>query len=327
MTTAAATNGIVTPDRPRAQVMPSYIPEAIKARPVGAAGPTVAHEQPRAANWTNRRSYPHRHGAESDNPQSWTTFAERWPPTSKVGSWSLIRRFLPPGRHRVHVGRRVAGSIATNAGTSRPGRFQIVHWRSCDGSTPTSAPPSRTGLKSLVRGELPPGRRRNDGIEVYDKVRYFTVTGSRLPLTPATVEDRTAELAAVHADVFPPEPKSRLNTHPRCRCRWPTPRLSPRPRPQRRAAFAELFEGGTGKHGPDPKRIPPLPLTSPSTPAGTRLRIESVMKLSGLRPREVDHAQDVPVGASSPRRWPARRSSTSRTATAIPTAARLRRSA
>ena len=145
---------------------------------------------------------------------------------------------------------------------------------------------------------------------MYDKVRYFTVTGSRLPLTPATVEDRTAELAAVHADVFPPEPKQQIKYTPPLSLSLADAEIIAKAKAARNgAAFAELFEGGTGKHGSDSEADLALASHIAFYAGPDPSRIESVMKLSGLRPREVDHAQDVPVAAPSPRRWPARRSS------------------
>jgi putative DNA primase/helicase len=41
----------------------------------------------------------------------------------------------------------------------------------------TEVSPSGTGLHIICRGTLPPGGRRNGGIELYDRDRYFTVTG------------------------------------------------------------------------------------------------------------------------------------------------------
>jgi putative DNA primase/helicase len=62
------------------------------------------------------------------------------------------------------------------------------------------ASPSGTGVHVLCRGALAPGRRRKGRIEVYDSGRFFTITGKRL--NDYGVEDRTAELAELHAEVF-----------------------------------------------------------------------------------------------------------------------------
>jgi primase-polymerase (primpol)-like protein len=65
---------------------------------------------------------------------------------------------------------------------------------------------SATGVHILCAGALPPGRRRTGQIEMYDAGRFFTVTGRQLAGTPVTVQERTAELGAWHAEVFPPAP-------------------------------------------------------------------------------------------------------------------------
>ncbi len=54
----------------------------------------------------------------------------------------------------------------------------------------------------FVRGVLPPGRKRKGSVEMYDSGRFFTVTGHRLPRSPASVMDRSEQLAALHRRVF-----------------------------------------------------------------------------------------------------------------------------
>jgi putative DNA primase/helicase len=65
----------------------------------------------------------------------------------------------------------------------------------------TERSPSGEGLHIIGRGKLPPGRRRKDGIEMYDQDRFFTVTGDVWGGLDS-IEDRTAEVAALHARVF-----------------------------------------------------------------------------------------------------------------------------
>jgi putative DNA primase/helicase len=68
----------------------------------------------------------------------------------------------------------------------------------------TEVSPSGSGLHIIVRGNLPEGRRRIGKIEMYDNRRAMAMTGAHLDFTPATVEERTAELHALHARTFPP---------------------------------------------------------------------------------------------------------------------------
>jgi hypothetical protein len=66
--------------------------------------------------------------------------------------------------------------------------------------------PSGTGLHLIGRGVLPSGGKRRGGIEVYDRGRYFTITGDVLP-EYTTIRDCGTELAAWHRETFgAPEP-------------------------------------------------------------------------------------------------------------------------
>ena len=67
----------------------------------------------------------------------------------------------------------------------------------------TEISPSLTGLKTLVRGVKPEGRCKDGALEIYSGGRFFTLTGLHLPDTPRTIEDRQAEVAALHASLFP----------------------------------------------------------------------------------------------------------------------------
>lgn len=57
--------------------------------------------------------------------------------------------------------------------------------------------PSGTGYHVIVRGERPEGRNRAGNIEVYDRSRFFTVTGDHVAATPETVATREDALATV----------------------------------------------------------------------------------------------------------------------------------
>lgn len=72
----------------------------------------------------------------------------------------------------------------------------------------TERTPSGTGLRVWLRGTIP-GRGRKKtcwrgikAIEIYDRDRYFTVTGLHLDGTAKTVESRQSELEALLVDLF-----------------------------------------------------------------------------------------------------------------------------
>lgn len=89
----------------------------------------------------------------------------------------------------------------------------------------TERSPSGRGLHVIVRGKLPAGGNKRTGfgpdgkgaVEMYDRARYFTVTGDHRPGTPTVVEDRAEELAAFHREIFPPReqpgPRAESNGH------------------------------------------------------------------------------------------------------------------
>lgn len=56
-----------------------------------------------------------------------------------------------------------------------------------------------TGIKVIGRGTKPRGFCRKGNIEVYDRGRYFALTGWRLDASPAEVGDITGTLAELHA--------------------------------------------------------------------------------------------------------------------------------
>lgn len=82
--------------------------------------------------------------------------------------------------------------------------------------------PSGKGVKVFVRGKLPgeSGRRHKidksgAAVEMYDQTRFFTVTGRRLDGWSGAVEDRSAEVAAIYSEFFPPKkPKTAANVQP-----------------------------------------------------------------------------------------------------------------
>lgn len=70
----------------------------------------------------------------------------------------------------------------------------------------TEVSPSGEGVKVFLRASKPGTRCRkayHDGeVEMYDQGRFFTVTGRRLPESPANVDERQAPLEAVYQQVF-----------------------------------------------------------------------------------------------------------------------------
>lgn len=73
-------------------------------------------------------------------------------------------------------------------------------------STWAELSPSGTGIRLIAGGSLPPGGRRRQGVELYDGGAFLTISGHHVAGTPWTVHERSAELAAIHARLFPLAP-------------------------------------------------------------------------------------------------------------------------
>jgi hypothetical protein len=70
----------------------------------------------------------------------------------------------------------------------------------------TETSPSGTGVHVLLRAAIPGDRRRNGKIEMYDRGRYFCMTGEHVQGLPTTINDRQGPVEALYAEVFPEEP-------------------------------------------------------------------------------------------------------------------------
>ena len=66
----------------------------------------------------------------------------------------------------------------------------------------TELSPSGTGLHVIVRATLPAGGNRKGAIELYDRARYFTVTGQPYPGSPTGIAERQPTLEALHRHIF-----------------------------------------------------------------------------------------------------------------------------
>ena len=66
----------------------------------------------------------------------------------------------------------------------------------------TEISPSGRGVKVFVRGSIPAGLK-NTRVELYNRVRFFTITGNLLPGLPETIRDAQPELDALYAEERP----------------------------------------------------------------------------------------------------------------------------
>ncbi|WP_276258005.1 hypothetical protein [Haloglomus litoreum] len=62
----------------------------------------------------------------------------------------------------------------------------------------TEVSPSGTGYHVILKGRLPNKRNRRGKVEMYEKKRFFTVTGNHVEGTPTTAKERYEELDGVY---------------------------------------------------------------------------------------------------------------------------------
>ncbi len=91
---------------------------------------------------------------------------------------------------------------ASSTGKIRPFVQEIIS--KLDSYTEYS--PSGTGIHIILRGKKPGPRCRKKHhactVEIYEKDRYFTVTGNHVPGTPEGIRPRSAELAEIYRELF-----------------------------------------------------------------------------------------------------------------------------
>jgi putative DNA primase/helicase len=74
----------------------------------------------------------------------------------------------------------------------------------------TEASPSGTGIRILLEGKLPGGLRRQGTVEMYEDLRYVTLTGHRFAQTPEEIQPRHRELYELYHRVFALGSRTRL---------------------------------------------------------------------------------------------------------------------
>lgn len=152
----------------------------------------------------------------------------------------------------------------------------------------TELSPSGTGIHIITKGKLPGDRNRSGKIEMYDKLRYFTMTGNILRGSPATINDKQEALNSLYARTFKEDALPQ--------------QAKPAPRPldfsdreliakieasEQGAKFSRLWRGDTLDHGSDDSAAD-LALCSILRfwTGGDVGRIDSLFRQSGLmRPK------------------------------------------
>jgi primase-polymerase (primpol)-like protein len=137
------------------------------------------------------------HRARSNDPRTWGSADEAQAALAQ-GGYDGVGFMLRAGDP--FVGMDLDHCFDPQTGALLPWAAEIVE--TLDSYTEVS--PSGTGLRIFARGTLPPRElgRREGPVEMYSDRRFLSVTGQHLSGTPTTVEERGAEVAQVHRQVF-----------------------------------------------------------------------------------------------------------------------------
>jgi len=171
------------------------IPEELKARPQWVTWKAVERDGKPTKVPLNPKGGP----GKSNDPATWGTFGQAVAALKQNGVAGIGFVFSPDDPF--------TGIDLDHAFVGGQPRFcakALIKW--FDTYTESSPTPGK-GFHLYLQGKLPgPGNKRkfNCGLEleVYDRLRFLTVTGHHLPGTPTTVEDRQAELEALHRQIF-----------------------------------------------------------------------------------------------------------------------------
>jgi P4 family phage/plasmid primase-like protien len=193
--------------RPAVECDPTLIPAALRERPQWVCWKYVYHKgKPTKCPMNACRGGK----ADSTDPATWASFDEAvaaWKANAYAGIgyvFSADDRFC---------GIDLDGCI-DDSGSIVSAAQQIID----DLNSYTEISPSGRGVKVIVAGRKPEGSRcRSKAIagfketEVYDRDRFFTLTGRLVSDTPAEVEDRQAALDALCMRLWPKQPVPQLN--------------------------------------------------------------------------------------------------------------------
>lgn len=163
----------------------------------------------RKGKWTKppyQPARPHFH-AESDKPETWSDFATAWRVYANGHADGLGFVFTTQDPY---CGVDLDG--CRDATTGAIAEWAQEHIGKLD--TYTEVSPSGTGVKMLTRAKLPGKGRKKGEREIYDHLRYFTVTGNPVPDCPGTIQDRQEAASEFYNLVRPDENDKTTTTSP-----------------------------------------------------------------------------------------------------------------
>jgi putative DNA primase/helicase len=132
--------------------------------------------------------------ASSTRPETWSDF------TTAADAYEA-RQANGAGGIMVALGEGLAGVDLDDAIDPATGLPTLEAQRIIDRlQSYTELSVSGTGVRIFVLADEAPGKKFGQ-VEIYSKARFLTVTGRHIPGTPCTIEDRSAEVAALRDEL------------------------------------------------------------------------------------------------------------------------------
>jgi primase-polymerase (primpol)-like protein len=145
---------------------------------------------------------------------------------------------------------------------------------------------SGRGVHVIARGRLERGRCRRGAIEIYDRGRYFVVTGGRLNGVPHNPMPRQHELDQLRARLFPPEPSLPAPIRPLSVCEDDRQLLERMFAARNGSAVEALYHGDTSGYPSHSEADLALCRHLAFWTGGDAARVDALFRTSGLmRPK------------------------------------------
>lgn len=138
--------------------------------------------------------------ASSTDPTTWLSFDAAWALYERDGFDGVGYVFSPDDAY-----------CGIDLDPELPAKDRETILKRCRSYTELS--PSGRGQHIVVKATLPSGGRKKGPIEVYDRARYFTITGQRMSAYPPMIEERQETIDWLLATYFSRQSDTKSNTN------------------------------------------------------------------------------------------------------------------